>query len=171
MSSGSRPALGRTFSEDEGRAIGTAPVAVVSHSFWQGRLTGDPQVIGREIRLNGDAYTVIGVAPEGFNGMLPAATIRLWVPLAMVDSVEPIGNQRGLASAEESLLTQRQRRFLWLKGRMTPGTEVSQVSAELDAIASRLSSLHPESNESERSPQWRRATWRSTPRLTARWPR
>ena len=50
---GVAPALGRTFSEDEGRAIGTAPVAVVSHSFWQGRLTGDPQVIGREIRTNG----------------------------------------------------------------------------------------------------------------------
>ena len=52
---GVTPALGRTFSEDEGRAIGTAPVAVVSHSFWQGRLAGGPQVIGREIRLNGDA--------------------------------------------------------------------------------------------------------------------
>ena len=147
---GVTPALGRTFSEGEGRAIGTAPVAVVSHSFWQGRFTGDPQVIGREIRLNGDAYTVIGVAPEGFSGMLPAATTRLWVPLAMVDGVEPIGNQRGRASVEESLLTQRQRRFLWLKGRMTPGTEVSQVSAELDVIASRLSSLYPESNEIER---------------------
>ena len=147
---GVAPALGRAFSEDEGRAIGTAPVAVVSHRFWQGPLSGDPEVIGREVRLNGDAYTVIGVAPEGFNGMLPAVTTRLWIPLAMVDGVEPIGNQRGRASTEESLLTQRQRRFLWLKGRMNPETEVPQVSAELDAISTRLSSLHPESNQTER---------------------
>ena len=57
---------------------GGAPVCVLSEKFWHERFGGDPSAIGKPINLNGDAYTVVGVAPELVNSVQPA---QLWVPL------------------------------------------------------------------------------------------
>jgi predicted permease len=148
---GVRPALGRTFTAEEYAAPGAAPVAVLSHSFWQTRFGGDPEVGGRTFRMNGIAYTVVGVAPEKFGGMYPAVTSQMWIPLAMVDHVEPMGSNRHTGgAATASALDARGRHFLWLKGRMRPGVGVEQVAAELEGIAGRLATAYPESNERER---------------------
>jgi predicted permease len=148
---GVQPALGRAFGPEEFSGPGAAPVAVISHNFWQTRFGGDPGILGRTFRMNGIVYTVVGVAPDRFGGMLPAVTIQMWIPLAMVDEVEPLGSHRntgGVAGA--SLLDSRGRHFLWLKGRMKPGVETAHVATELKAIAARLSAEHPEVNERER---------------------
>ncbi len=148
---GVRPALGRPFLPEEFSAHGAYPVAIVSHPFWRSRLGGDPEAVGRPIRINGTTYTVVGVAPRDFGGMMPAVSAQLWIPLAMVDEVEPLGNQRSTGGAATgSLLDRRGRHFLWLRGRMTPGAELGQVRAELEAIAARLAAAYPESNELER---------------------
>ena len=77
---GVRPTLGRGFLPDEDRVPGASLVTVLSYGFWQRRLGGDPAVVGREITLNGHAFSVVGIAPEGFKGTNAIAAPALWVP-------------------------------------------------------------------------------------------
>src|SRR5262249_22492266 len=63
---GIKPVLGRTFLPEEDNAPGAHPVVVLSHSFWRSRFNSDPALIGQTIVLNGQRFTVIGVAPAGF---------------------------------------------------------------------------------------------------------
>jgi MacB-like protein len=65
---GVKPALGRFFNAADDSAPGAAPYAVLSFSSWQSRFAGDPEIIGRTIRINGLPYNVVGVAPKGFRG-------------------------------------------------------------------------------------------------------
>jgi predicted permease len=147
---GVRPALGRPFAPEEFAGPGAGPVAILSHAFWQTRFGGDQDVVGRAVRLNGLLYTVVGVAPQRFGGMVPGITVNMWVPISMVDHVEPMGNHRNTGGGGESLLESRGRHFLWVKGRLRPGVELAQARAELDGIAARLSAQYPEANERER---------------------
>lgn len=147
---GVRPALGRPFLPEEFAGPGSGPVAILSHRFWQTRFGGDLDAVGRSFRLNGTVYTVVGVAPERFGGMLPATRVHMWIPLSMVDHVEPVGSRRATGGGGESLLDRRGLHFLWVKGRMGPGVEVAQVRVELESIATRLSAEYPEVNERER---------------------
>lgn len=148
---GVRPALGRSFSPDEFQAPGSGPVAVLSHGFWQTRFGGDPDILGRTFRMNGILYTAVGVAPGSFGGMFPAVTPQMWIPLSMVDEVEPLGNQRVSGSGPGATrLERRGMHFLWVRGRRKPGVEVEAVRAELEGIAAQLSAQYPETNEFER---------------------
>ena len=63
------PALGRFFGEEEDRTPGGSPVVVLGYGFWQSEFAGDPGVIGKQLLVGPRPYTVIGVAPDGFNGM------------------------------------------------------------------------------------------------------
>src|SRR6185436_6368456 len=76
---GVKPALGRGFLEEEDRP-GAAKVIVLSHGLWQRRFNGDRSIVGRTVQLNGEAYTVVGVAPEWFK--YPAKA-DLWTPFQM----------------------------------------------------------------------------------------
>ncbi|MEO6527055.1 MAG: ABC transporter permease [Gemmatimonadaceae bacterium] len=80
---GARPALGRFFAADEDSVPGARPVVVISHGFWTTQLAGDSGVIGRTVRLNGNAFTLIGVAPPRFGGVFALLRTDAWVPLAM----------------------------------------------------------------------------------------
>jgi predicted permease len=75
-----RMTLGRALSDMDDRA-GAPPVMVLSHAFWQRRLGGDPTIIGRDFRLNGSLFTVVGVAEQGFRGTTDTPP-SLWAPLA-----------------------------------------------------------------------------------------
>jgi len=78
---GLQPALGRWFAAEEA-ALGRAEqVAVVSHGFWVRSLGADPRALGREIRLNDRPFTVIGIAPRAFDGLMRGSTVDVWVPL------------------------------------------------------------------------------------------
>ena len=148
---GVQPAIGRAFTADEFVAVGAAPVAILSHPFWQTRFAADPDVVGRTLRLNGTTYTIVGVAPESFGGMFPAVTAQMWLPVTQVEEVEPLGNQRGSgAGPGDNRLERRGQHFLWIKGRMKPDVSVPEVRTELQAIASRLEAQYPETNEFER---------------------
>jgi predicted permease len=148
---GVQPAMGRAFAPDEFVAVGAAPVAILSQPFWQTRFGADPNVVGETLRLNGITYTVVGVAPEGFGGMMPAVSAQMWVPITMVEEVEPMGNQRGaMGGPGASRLERRRAHFLWLKGRMNPGVSVDQVRAEFETMAARLEAQYPDTNELER---------------------
>ncbi|HEY2469172.1 MAG TPA: ABC transporter permease [Terracidiphilus sp.] len=82
--------LGRTFGPDEGGAVGGDPVIVLSYSYWQRAFHGDPRIIGSLMRLNGFAYSIIGIAPEDFTGtaLLPQVP-DFWVPASMQAQLVP----------------------------------------------------------------------------------
>jgi predicted permease len=76
--------LGRTFLPEEHRTPGTHPVIVLSHQFWQHRFGSDPQALGKIVKINDTAFTVVGVTPEDFIGTgVPATVPDFWAPLMM----------------------------------------------------------------------------------------
>lgn len=82
-------ALGRTFTDDEDRAPGGRPVAVISDGYWQRRFARDPAIINRIIRINGTAISIVGVAQAGFSGEEVGVAPDLWIPLSMYGQVVP----------------------------------------------------------------------------------
>jgi len=84
---GVRPALGRPFLDDEDRAD-AAPVAIVSHRFWTGRLGGDAGALGRPIRVNNTLVPIVGIAPPGFFGLTTGEWVDVYLPLASRDTIE-----------------------------------------------------------------------------------
>jgi len=75
------PLIGRVFSDADDRD-GAPPVVVLSYGFWQGRFAGDPRIVGRVLRLDGQTATVIGVMPENFEYPLFWGNVDLWRPFA-----------------------------------------------------------------------------------------
>jgi len=141
---GIRPVIGRGFSPDEFATIGTSPVAILSHGMWQTQFGGDRAVPGRQFRMNGRPYTVIGVAPETFGGMVPAVTAQMWIPITMAEVVEPLGNQRTSGrSTGETRFDRRGQHWLWFQGRMKPGVTPAQVRTEFETKQGRASNLEP----------------------------
>ena len=65
---GVRPALGRLILPSEGQTAGADPVLVLGNKYWKRRFGGDPSVVGKSVKVNGNAFTIIGVAPETFHG-------------------------------------------------------------------------------------------------------
>ena len=148
---GVQPALGRSFVAQEYEAEGALPVAILGHGFWQTRFGGAPDILDLTLRMNGIVYAIVGVAPEGFGGMFPAMSAQMWVPSAMAEDVEILGDNRTSGpSPGDTRLERRGRHWLWLKGRLAPGAEVAQARSELEGIAARLSEQYPESNGLER---------------------
>ena len=86
---GLSPALGRLLGPEDDRTPGGHPVIVVSHRLFRTRLGADPGVLGRVLKVNGHPMTVVGVAPEGFEGLEVGPAIDLYVPLAMTVEVLP----------------------------------------------------------------------------------
>jgi predicted permease len=145
---GVQPALGRSFSPEEFVAEGANPVAVISDYMWRTRFGADAEILGKPVRLNGTSYTVVGVASGGFGGMYPGVTAQLWLPLAMVEEVEPLGNiNSSPSSTGDSWLDRRGHRFLWMRGRLREGMDIDQARGEITGIMARLAEEHPVSNE------------------------
>ncbi|HEY7186004.1 MAG TPA: ABC transporter permease, partial [Vicinamibacterales bacterium] len=82
-------ALGRTFTDDEDRAPGGRPVAVISDGYWQRRFARDPAIINRIIQINGTSISIVGVAQSGFSGEEVGVAPDLWIPLSMYGQVVP----------------------------------------------------------------------------------
>jgi len=145
---GVEAARGRTFAPDEGITEGTHPVALLGDGFWRAQFGADPGVVGREVRINTRPYTVIGVLPASYTGMLPAVTPQIWVPLQMSEKLSIIG----INDFEESLigdtrLEQRGARFLSTKARLAEGVTLEQAQAATSAMMARLAETYPDSNE------------------------
>ena len=130
---GVRPVLGRGFLAGEDQPATAAPVVVLSHAMWQQRLGADPGVIGRPLTLNGRAFTVVGVAPPGFTGMLVGFAPELWTPLAMHAALSP-----GLS------LSERHQHWLLGVGRIRPGVAPAQVNADLGILGQQLATDFPD---------------------------
>ena len=90
---GVQPFLGRLLvpSDDD---PASPRVVVISHRMWQREFGGDPAIVGKTLTLRGQAYTIAGVAPASFTGVVPLLTPELWLPIQHVEEVEPAGHQR-----------------------------------------------------------------------------
>ncbi len=117
---GVHPTLGRNFLPEEDRGDGQH-VAILSHSLWMRRLGGDSGVIGQKVLLNGDAYTVIGVMPAGFDpransDLNPGVRAEVWVPLALV--AKTAGNGENIS----------------VVARLKPGVTREQLQSQMDIV-------------------------------------
>jgi putative ABC transport system permease protein len=120
---GTKAALGRTFARDEDQP-GREKVTVLSHRLWINLFGGDATLVGRDILLNGDPYTVIGVMPG--NSEFDRRTADLWIPLAFPSNVA------------------RDYHYLGAVARLKPGVSLEQGQAEMSAIAERIATLYPD---------------------------
>jgi predicted permease len=126
-----RMAIGRGFVNDEERL----PVVVLSHNLWVRRFGADPAVVGRLVAISGHSFTVIGVAPASFRG-LDILTSDFWVPLGNQEVLMPkVGGHS------------RSNTWLEVVGRLAPGVNREQASAELNAIRQRLAVTFPETEK------------------------
>ncbi len=133
-----RPALGRTFAPGEDRVAGRDAVIILSHETWTQQFGADPAVIGREIRLTGEPFTVIGVTPEGFTGPDHFLPPNFYVPLAMLPTLA--------VGAEPTLLDQRDDRTLEVMARLKPEVSLAQAQEEVDRIGRALAREFPATN-------------------------
>jgi putative ABC transport system permease protein len=118
-----QPALGRLIGPNDEPRTGEEAVVVLSHAYWQSRFGGDPEVIGEPLIVNNQALTIIGVAPEGFTGTMPAWVPSVFVPLTM----------HGLMQPEEARRDDdRLSHWLYLFARLSPGVSSDQAAASLN---------------------------------------
>ncbi len=132
------PRLGRGFREDEDQVPGRDAVVVLGPDFWKHEFASDPSVVGRMIRLNGREFTVIGVAPESFPGMLIFGHPDFYMPLAMarVFSTNP----------QKNFFEDRDDRELTVRARLKPGTTLQQAQNELAVLAQNFEREYPKFN-------------------------
>ena len=109
--------LGRTFTNGEAMP-GHEDVVLLSDTLWRNDFGGDPAIVGRDIRLSGKSYRVVGVMPAGF--VFPRREIKLWVPFAFSDR-QKSDAMRGFEFVESV-------------GRLKPGASIRQLDAQFDAI-------------------------------------
>lgn len=123
---GAKAALGRTFGPGEDQS-GKDHVVLLSNRLWRDRFGADPAILGREIVLNDEPYTVLGILEKG--GPFDRAAAQIWRPLAFNPS-------------------NWTRDFRWLgaSAKLNPGVTLEQARAEMDVIAQRIAAAHPDSN-------------------------
>ncbi len=118
---GIQPLLGRLIHPPDDVTAGAHPVVVLTHGYWQRRFASDPSIVGRSLLLNGQAYSVLGVAPKGFRGETVGQDADIFAPLAMQQEISRFG----------PMLNDRKVSFLLLLGRLKPGVTVKQASAAM----------------------------------------
>jgi putative ABC transport system permease protein len=134
---GVSPHVGRFFLADEDVVPGRNPVVVLSHSFWQRRFGADPRCVGTVLKLNVSPFTIIGVAPSGFEGAKAGWPVDVFVPNMMAHIAAPGLDMLSRNSARLDLI-----------GRLKPGRTLEEAGAEMRGLASQLEAAHPESRNS-----------------------
>jgi len=143
-------AIGRTILPADD-APAAPRVAMVSHRYWTRELGSAPDVVGRTVRIRGSAYTIVGVAPTTFNGMVPVLSPELWIPVAASLEVEPVGMHDTIPSPTGTTrLDRRADRWLFVRGRLKPRMTIAQARAQLDVLMSRIDVENPATNKGRR---------------------
>jgi len=135
---GIQPAIGSTFAPDDERP-GAPRVAVISYALWNRRLEGEPGALQKTITLNGRTFSVVGVAPKGFSGLLRGMQTDVWITLP--HNADFDGNPKLLSSDQVSWLS--------LAGRLKPGITIEQAQARLTALLPGVSNEAPQSGKWE----------------------
>jgi predicted permease len=127
---GAKPAHGRLLTPADDSEGGGNMVVVISHGLWRRRFNADPDVIGKTIKLNGDVYTVVGVADKVFEGIKAGWKMDLWVPITTLGQ----------------MLSERGASWLEIFGRLKPGVTIERANVEFSTIARQLEQAYPDTN-------------------------
>jgi putative ABC transport system permease protein len=132
---GVKPHLGRTFTDREDQ-FGQPWAVVLSYELWQRRFGGDPNIIGRQVRMGADPDVVLGIMPRGFKFPVNAEQVDFYIPMYQHE-----GDPQGGAI--------QSRGGIWMDvlGRLKEGVTLQQANAELKTIAARLDKQYPDSNK------------------------
>jgi putative ABC transport system permease protein len=134
---GASASIGRTFLADENVPAGRDDVVILSQRLWRDQFGGDPEVVGRTIRIERRPVTVVGVIGPRFQFPIDADSAELWMTIAVdrkpVDKGEPLAAQRGV-------------HYLSGIAKLKRDVSIEQAGAELGAIVSALNQQHPENN-------------------------
>jgi macrolide transport system ATP-binding/permease protein len=122
---------GRIFVAAESSKVSASPSALISENYWQKRFGGDPKILGKTIRLNGIAFTIVGITPHNFVGTAVEAP-DFWLPL----NVEP------LIHPDDNWLRNWENLCCRIFARLAPGVGIDQAQAEMTLLAGQLSTLH-----------------------------
>ena len=127
--------LGRTFLAEDRTAV------VIGDRLWRSRFRGDRNVIGRTIRIGRHPFTIAGVAPRGFRGVVLdwGDPPELWVPIAAFREAVPI--------LPEEMLQFREDDWLLVTGRLKPGVSLAQAQAAISGLARQLAQAYPKTHE------------------------
>jgi predicted permease len=133
---GVKPLLGRLFTAADDTVRGGNPVAVLSYRAWQQRFGGDPGIPGRNVKINGLDFIILGVTPREFYGTERIVLPDLWVPMSMEAQMEP-GNE---------WLDWRGSTQIWVIGRLKLGVSIGQAEGSLNRVAAQLAHDYPAEN-------------------------
>jgi macrolide transport system ATP-binding/permease protein len=136
---GVQPSHGRLILPVDDTERGAHPVAVLSYALWERKFGGSPATVGNKIVINGYPFTVIGIAPPRFTGILAAVPVDVWVPMNMLDQAMP-------GAAGQHFFDERAWGWLRAFGRLKPGVAFDQANAEISGIARQLELAYPNTN-------------------------
>ncbi|HET6216475.1 MAG TPA: ABC transporter permease, partial [Acidobacteriaceae bacterium] len=128
---------GRTFKAEDTSSLAAFPEVLISENYWQKRFGRDPALLGKTIRLNGTAFTIVGITPHDFVGTSGFLVPDFWLPLSLEPLVHPSDN----------LLHDRENQCCRLFARLGPGVNLTQAQAEMTLLAGRLRTLHDPHSE------------------------
>ena len=129
---GIKPTIGREFTSDEEGLPGSAPVVILGNGFWRDHFGGDPGVLGKQVELDSQNFTIVGVMPPGFLGLTDQAAI--FVPPAVLPGAK-------------QMLANRSSRFFTAIGRLNEGVTKDRAQAEMNNISLNLANANPDTND------------------------
>ena len=132
---GVTPIKGRLFVPEEEIGRDAHPVAVLSEPAWRTMFGGDAAIVGRQVVLNGRAYTIVGVAPAAFRGIIPIVQPALWIPLTQWSDARP-GNVKGFENRDNNSMS--------VIARLKPGVTSKAARARMDALITELRGVYAE---------------------------
>jgi predicted permease len=130
---GVKPALGRLVLPGEGEHPGEPAILVISYSFWQRRFGGDPQVIGKQVRVGGEPATIVGVMEKEFRGQFTVFEMDAYAPLSTAFD----------KSSASNFWNSRDIHAMLVLGRLKPGVTLAQAQSRFDVISRRLAAQYP----------------------------
>jgi putative ABC transport system permease protein len=142
---GVQPVLGRSITPEEDQVLGRNPVVVLSYALWQQRFGGDRDTLGRQIVLNGQSYTVVGVAPAGFYGTDHGIISQFWVPLSMAEQILP-------DLAKDNARAERGNQWLLLNARLKPGVSRTQAVAAMNVVKKQIDDTYRKDEKQHHPP-------------------
>jgi predicted permease len=120
---GIAPAKGRLLTPADDRVVGANFVTVLGYAFWQSRLGGDPDIVGKSITINGKPYTIVGVAPQGFEGTTIGARPIVYVPISMRGELQRF-----------TQFDNRQNYWIYLFARLKPGVSRESAAQSINGV-------------------------------------
>jgi predicted permease len=148
---GIQPQLGRLLVPSDD-AAGAERVVAISHQMWTREFGARSDIVGQSVTLRGLPYSIVGVVPPTFTGVVPILQPELWMPIAHVEEVEPAGiNDTVPSPVGRTRLERRGARWMFVKGRLKPGVTAAEAHANVALIGTQLAAANPQTNRDRKT--------------------